>query len=74
MEVKISDEYWKHLEDNLRGFAVALDTFEEAEMMLTAQALIVETIGSDEELERANELAERLAPAVKFKRKDSADD
>ncbi|GAG36706.1 unnamed protein product [marine sediment metagenome] len=74
MEVKIGAEYWTRLHDDLKAFAKAMGAFHKAHERLTMQALIVETAGSDEELERANRLAENLGADVKFERKDPAGD
>lgn len=69
MEVKMGDEYWEHLEANLKAFAIEMEAFNEAFEKLETQGLIVETVGSDEELERANKLAVALGTTVKFHRK-----
>jgi len=70
MEVKIGAEYWKHLEDNLKRFAVAMANFEKRHELLIVQALVVETMGSDAEIERANKLAKKLGSTVKFSRRE----
>jgi hypothetical protein len=69
MEVKIGDEYWEHLEADLKAFAIAMEAFNEVFERLETQGLIVETMGSNAELERANKLAVALGTTVKFHRK-----
>ena len=62
------------MESDLEVFADAMTALERAHEKLTVQGLIVETIGSDAELERANKLAEKVEAVVTFGRKEAADE